>query len=78
MVGPNDFTGALDPTGFYYVNTLSWTLTRVDFPPSASSGGATLTLQSAPKPTGPWAAVAKTEVPAEKSSEFYRLEIEKR
>lgn len=68
---------AADLTGFYYTDSVTWTISRVDFPKPSSGAiaAAGLALQSAPSPAGPWATLEEIEVPAPASREFFRLEI---
>lgn len=67
-----------DLSGFYYTDSVTRTLTRVDFPkPTPSSNTATLRLQSADEIAGPWHRLGEIEVTTEKPVEFIKIEIVK-
>lgn len=66
-----------DSTGFYYTDSTSWTLTRVDFPiPPSSDDAAVITIEAADQVAGPWSRVGDVAVDPGKPQSFYRLRID--
>jgi len=64
------WVNAFDTTGFYYVDTVAQTLSRVDFP---KPSGLSLTMQSATNATGPWSRLNTLSVPTSADRQFFRI-----